>query len=158
MTRGAFRSKSNSLVREIRGKLQQIFWVPNDPLAKISQNLQVQLTSEQFSHKLICNTSRMSYLLCSDQSSRKSRIWSKLAATDKIFGKVPSAEIQLNFLGPAGGSRTRKGAFALSQFHWNSLEGEIRGKLQQIFLGPNDPLGKDFSKSVSSIDLGAIFP
>jgi hypothetical protein len=40
----------------------------------------------------------------------------------------------------------------------NSLVGEIRGKLQQIFWVPNDPLGKDFSKSVNSIDLGAIFP
>ena len=82
---------------------------------------------------------------------------------------MPSGEIQLNFLGPAGGSRTRKGAFALSEFHLkmsrrafrfksNSLVGEIMGKLQQIFWVPNDPLGKDFSKSVSSIDLGAIFP
>ena len=92
-----------------------------------------------------------------------------MAASDKIFGKVPSGEIWLNFLGPAGGSHTRKGAFALSQFHLkmtrrafrsksNSLVGEIRGKLQQLFWVPNDRLGKDFSKSVNSIDLGAIFP
>ena len=97
------------------------------------------------------------------------RLRFKVCEMDKIFGKVPSGEIQLNFSGPAGGSRTWKGAFATSQFHLNmtrrafrsksnSLIGEIRGKLQQIFWGPNDPLGKDFSKSVSSIDLGAIFP
>ena len=48
--------------------------------AKISQNLWIQLTSEQFSHKLICDGSRMSYLLCPDQSWRKSMICSKLAA------------------------------------------------------------------------------
>ena len=41
----------------------------------------------------VCNTSRMSCLLCPDQSSRKSTIWSKLAASDKIFGKMPSGEI-----------------------------------------------------------------
>ena len=31
---------------------------------------------------------------------------------DQIFGKVLSGELKLNFFGPAGGSRTRKGAFA----------------------------------------------
>ena len=93
----------------------------------------------------------------------------KVCKIDNISGKVPSSEIWLNFLGPAGGSRTRKGAFALSQFHLkmtcrafrsksNSLVGEIRGKLQHFFWVPNDPLGKDFLKSVNSIDLGAIFP
>ena len=30
----------------------------------------------------------------------------------KVFRKVLSGELELNFLGPAGGSRTRKGAFA----------------------------------------------
>ena len=32
---------------------------------------------------------------------------------DQIFGKVLSGELKLNFFGPAGGSRTRKGAFAI---------------------------------------------
>ena len=38
---------------------------------------------------------------------------------DQIFGKLLSGEPKLNFFGPAGGSRTRKGAFALkSEFTW----------------------------------------
>ena len=36
----------------------------------------------------------------------------KVGKIDKIFRKVPSGKRYLNFLGPAGGSRTRKGAFA----------------------------------------------
>ena len=39
----------------------------------------------------------------------------KVGKIDKIFRKVPSGAIYLNFLGPAGGSRTRKGAFALQE-------------------------------------------
>ena len=37
----------------------------------------------------------------------------------KVFGKVLSGELELNFLGPAGGSRTRGGAFAVqSKTKW----------------------------------------
>ena len=36
----------------------------------------------------------------------------KVCEMDQIFGKVQPGAIYLNFLGPAGGSRTRKGAFA----------------------------------------------
>ena len=39
----------------------------------------------------------------------------KVGGMDEIFGKVLSGELKLNFFGPAGGSRTRKGAFALSK-------------------------------------------
>ena len=38
---------------------------------------------------------------------------------DQIFEKVFSGKLELNFLGPAGGSRTRKGAFAVqSKTNW----------------------------------------
>ena len=70
---------------------------------KISQNLWIQLTSEQFSHKLICNSLRMSYLLCPDQSSRKSRIWSKLAASDIFFWKSAFWWDIAQFFGPCRG-------------------------------------------------------
>ena len=42
----------------------------------------------------------------------KSYQWLKIGEMDQIVGKVQSGEIQLNFSGPAGGSRTRKGAVA----------------------------------------------
>ena len=42
----------------------------------------------------------------------KSYQWPKIWKLDKIFEKVLSGEPKLNFSGPAGGSRTRKGAFA----------------------------------------------
>ena len=38
---------------------------------------------------------------------------SKVSEMDQMFGKVLSAELKLNFSGPAGGSRIRKGAFAV---------------------------------------------
>ena len=44
-------------------------------------------------------------------SSRTTKV--KVGDMDQIFGKVLSGELKLNFFGPAGGSRTRKGAFAL---------------------------------------------
>ena len=44
-------------------------------------------------------------------SSRTTEV--KVGAMDQIFGKVLSGELKLNFSGSAGGSRTRKGAFAL---------------------------------------------
>ena len=37
----------------------------------------------------------------------------KVSEMDQIFGKVVSGELNLNFFGPAGGSRTWKIAFAL---------------------------------------------
>ena len=46
-------------------------------------------------------------------SSRTSGI--RVGEMDQIFGKVPSGEKYLNFFGPAGGSRTRNGAFALQE-------------------------------------------
>ena len=49
----------------------------------------------------------------------------KVGKIDKIFTKVPSGERYLNFLGPAGGSRTRKGAFAFSrQYHMARRDGD----------------------------------
>ena len=45
------------------------------------------------------------------KSYQQAKIW-KL---DNIFEKVQSGEIYFNFLGPAGGSRTWKGAFAPSK-------------------------------------------
>ena len=49
----------------------------------------------------------------------------KVGRPDKNVGKVPSGEIELNFLGPAGGSRTWKGAFALQENTIWLLETEI---------------------------------
>ena len=46
-------------------------------------------------------------------SSRTSGI--RVGEMDQIFGKVPSGAIYLNLFGPARGSRTRKGAFALQE-------------------------------------------
>ena len=43
-------------------------------------------------------------------SSRTTEL--KVGEMDQIFGKVFSGELKVNFFGPAGGSRTRKGAFA----------------------------------------------
>ena len=63
-------------------------------------------------------------------------------------GRVHSRSLQFHL------NMTRRACRSKS----NSLVGEIRGKLQQIFWIPNDLFGKDFSKSVNSIDLGAIFP
>ena len=50
---------------------------------------------------------------------------------DQIFGKVQSGAICLNFLGPAGGSRTRKGAFALQDNIIWLVETEIAFSVEQ---------------------------
>ena len=55
---------------------------------------------------------------------------------DQIFGKVPSGAIYLNFLGPAGGSRTRKGAFAFQDNITWLVETEIAFSVEeQHFIG-----------------------
>ena len=55
---------------------------------------------------------------------------------DQIFGKVQSGAIYLNFLGPAGGSRTRKGAFALQENTIWLVETEIAFSVEeQLFIG-----------------------
>ena len=52
---------------------------------------------------------------------------------DKIFGKVPSGERYLNFLGPAGGSRTWKGAFAFQEHTIWLVETEIAFSVEQQY-------------------------
>ena len=52
---------------------------------------------------------------------------------DQIFGKVQSGAIYLNFLGPAGGSRTRKGAFALQDKITWLVETEIAFSVEQQY-------------------------
>ena len=60
----------------------------------------------------------------------------KVCKIDKIFGKVPSGERYLNFLGPAGGSRTWKGAFALQENITWLVETEIAFSVEeQHFIG-----------------------
>ena len=55
---------------------------------------------------------------------------------DQIFGKVPSGEIYLNFLGPVGGSRTRNGAFAFQEHTIWLVETEIAFSVEeQHFIG-----------------------
>ena len=55
---------------------------------------------------------------------------------DHFFGKVPSGERYLNFSGPAGGSRTRKGAFALQEHTTWLVETEIAFSVEeQHFIG-----------------------
>ena len=55
---------------------------------------------------------------------------------DQIFGKVPSGAIYHNFLGPAGGSRTRKGAFAFQENITWLVETEIAFSVEeQYFIG-----------------------
>ena len=55
---------------------------------------------------------------------------------DQIFGKVQSGAIYLNFLGPPGGSRTRKGAFALQNNTIWLVETEIAFSVEeQYFIG-----------------------
>ena len=50
---------------------------------------------------------------------------------EQIFGKVPSGAIYLNIFGPAGGSRTRKGAFALQDNITWLVETEIAFPVEQ---------------------------
>ena len=52
---------------------------------------------------------------------------------DQIFGKVQPGAIYLNFLGPAGGSRTRKGAFALQDNITWLVETEIAFSVEQQY-------------------------
>ena len=60
----------------------------------------------------------------------------KVGKIDKIFGKVPSGERYLNFLGPAGGSRTWKGAFASQEHTIWLVETEIAFSVEeQYFIG-----------------------
>ena len=61
---------------------------------------------------------------------------SRLAKFDQIFGKVPSGERYLNFLGPAGGERTWKGAFALEENTIWLVETEVAFSVEeQHFIG-----------------------
>ena len=55
----------------------------------------------------------------------------KVGKIDKIFGKVPSGERYLNFFGPAAGSRTRKGAFALQENTIWLVETEIAFSVEE---------------------------
>ena len=60
----------------------------------------------------------------------------KVGKINKIFRKVPSGEKYLNFFGPAGGSRTRKGAFALQDNITWLVETEIAFSVEeQHFIG-----------------------
>ena len=52
---------------------------------------------------------------------------------DQIFGKVPPGAIYLNLLGPAGGSRTQKGAFALQDNITWLVETEIAFFVEQQY-------------------------
>ena len=55
---------------------------------------------------------------------------------DQIFGKVLPGAIYLNSFGPAGGSRTRKGAFALQENTIWLVETEIAFSVEeQHFIG-----------------------
>ena len=75
-------------------------------------------------------------------SSRTSGI--RVGEMDQIFGKVPSGAIYLNFLGPAGGSRTRKGAFALQANTIWLVETEIAFSVEQQY----------FSRTTSGANCG----
>ena len=68
----------------------------------------------------------------------------KVGKIDKIFRKVPSGERYLNFLGPAGGSRTRKGAFALQENTIWLVETEIAFSVEQQY----------FSRTTSGANCG----
>ena len=58
----------------------------------------------------------------------------KVGEMDQIYGKVLSGELKLNFFGPAGGSRTRKSAFApKSETIW-LVETEIAFSVEQQYL------------------------
>ena len=60
----------------------------------------------------------------------------KVGEMDQIFGKVQSGAIYLNFLRPAGGSRTRKGAFAFQEHTIWLVETEIAFFVEeQHFIG-----------------------
>ena len=75
-------------------------------------------------------------------SSRTSGI--RVGEMDQIFGKVPSGEIQLNLSRPAGGSRTRKGAFALQENSIWLVETEIAFSVEQ----------QHFSRTTSGANCG----
>ena len=68
----------------------------------------------------------------------------KVGKIDKIFRKVPSGERYLNFLGPAGGSRTWKGAFALQENTIWLVETEIAFFVEQQY----------FSRTTSGANCG----
>ena len=57
----------------------------------------------------------------------------RVGEMDQIFGKVPSGAIYLNFFGPAGGSRTRKGAFAFQENTIWLVETEIAFSVEQQY-------------------------
>ena len=75
-------------------------------------------------------------------SSRTSGI--RVGEMDQIFGKVPSGATYLNFLGLAGGSRTRKGAFALQENTIWLVETEIAFSVEQQY----------FSRTTSGANCG----
>ena len=64
-------------------------------------------------------------------SSRTSPL--RVGEMDQIFGKVTPGEIYLNFFGPAGGSRTRKGAFAIQENTIWLVETEIAFSVEQQY-------------------------
>ena len=63
---------------------------------------------------------------------------------DQIFGKVLSGELKLIFFGPAAGSRTRKGAFALQSKTMWLVETEIAFFVEQQY----------FSRTTSEANCG----
>ena len=80
-----------------------------------------QISLRSFQSEAFCMSIRMVQArgLGKFRSSRTTN--SKVGEMDRIFGKVISGELKLIFFGPAGGSRTRKGAFA---HHMASRDGD----------------------------------
>ena len=68
----------------------------------------------------------------------------KVSEMDLIFGKVQPGAIYLNFLGPAGGSRTQKGGFALQENTIWLVETEIAFSVEQQY----------FSRTTSGANCG----
>ena len=57
----------------------------------------------------------------------------KVGKIDKIFRKAPSGKKYLNLLGPAGGSRTWKGAFAFQEHTIWLVETEIAFSVEESY-------------------------
>ena len=121
--------QARQIVAKVIGGFSKFFFHKNGHILRSNRQISLRsFQSEAFCMRILMVQARGLGKFC---SSRTTKV--KIGKMDQIFGKVISGELKLNFFGPAGGKRTRKGAFALkSEFTW-LVETEIAFSVEQQY-------------------------
>ena len=102
------RTTSEANCGESGRRIFEVFFYKNGDISRSSRQILLRsFQSEAFCMRILMVQARGLGKFCSSRTTP-----AKVGEIDQIFGKVLSGELELKFSGPAGGSRTRKGAFA----------------------------------------------